>query len=206
MSESAFGLTLVLPSELIVPSPDKGTLDPVSFVGRLKEHMAAIRPAITRPQASSGYKHKDLDTCTHVWVRVDDVRKSLQPPYKGPFVVKKRTPKYFVIDNNGKPDKVSLDRLKVAYLDDAFLGTLPSKERVALRSEQLPKQDTHTSTSVTHTHIDLGNTIKPPDSSVVAPQTADVPDTTVRTTRSGRKVHWPKKYVQVVLFDPDHSL
>lgn len=84
--------------------------------------MAQLQPALTRPSVSnkSSYVHKDLNTCTHVWVRTDAVRKPLQAPYKGPFKVIRRTPKYFILDINGEEDSVSLERLKVAYLSEDF--------------------------------------------------------------------------------------
>ena len=51
---------------------------------------------------------------SHVFIRVDRVKKPLQPPYNGPFRVIERMDKYFIIDVNGKHDSISIDRLKVA--------------------------------------------------------------------------------------------
>ncbi|KER23405.1 hypothetical protein T265_08729 [Opisthorchis viverrini] len=47
-----------------------------------------------------------------------NVKRPLQYPYDGPFKVISRKDKYFVIERNGKPDSVSIDRLKVAFIDD----------------------------------------------------------------------------------------
>ena len=55
-----------------------------------------------------------LSTATHVFVRRDAVRKPLQPPYDGPYLVLKRTDKHFTVSRH---DTVSVDRLKPAYLD-----------------------------------------------------------------------------------------
>lgn len=60
---------------------------------------------------------KDLMHCSHVWVRVDRVRRSLEAPYTGPYLVLKRAPKYFVIRmENSKEQLISIDRLKPAHL------------------------------------------------------------------------------------------
>ena len=63
------------------------------------------------------YIPNDLLTCTHVWLRRDRLRKALEAPYTGPFLVMKRLEKVYVIeDAAGKEQTVSIDRLKPAYL------------------------------------------------------------------------------------------
>ena len=52
-----------------------------------------------------------------MFVRVDSVKKPLQPPYEGPYRVIDRNSKFFIIEKkNGKQDSVSTDRLKVAHI------------------------------------------------------------------------------------------
>lgn len=59
----------------------------------------------------------DLMKCSHVWVRVDRIRRPLEAPYTGPFLVKKRDEKYFIIELlTGAEQSVSVDRLKPAIL------------------------------------------------------------------------------------------
>ena len=53
-----------------------------------------------------------LDTASHVFLRVDAVRRPLTPPYEGPFPVVHRSAKTFKILRNGKSITVSVDRLK----------------------------------------------------------------------------------------------
>ena len=49
-------------------------------------------------------------------MRVDRVRRPLEAPYSGPFLVVKRGEKYFVIkDNMGKEQAISVDRLKPVH-------------------------------------------------------------------------------------------
>ena len=59
-----------------------------------------------------------LATCSHVFVRVDAVRRPLCPPYEGPFKVLQREAKTFLIDRLGKEYRVSVDRLKPAFTLD----------------------------------------------------------------------------------------
>ena len=44
----------------------------------------------------------------------------LQHPYEGPFHVLERNPKFFIINIGGKPNTVSVDRLKLAHLDISY--------------------------------------------------------------------------------------
>ena len=55
-----------------------------------------------------------LKSCTHVHIRIDATRESLQPFYKGPYFIVKRSEKYFTLLINNKFDNVSIDRLKPA--------------------------------------------------------------------------------------------
>ena len=189
-AEMVFGTTLTLPSELVAHSPDSSDLDPSSFVGRLKHHMSHVRPAITRPQPGlPSQQAKDLMSCTHVWVRVDRVKKPLQPPYRGPYKVLERHPKYFVLDYNGKTDSLSIDRLKVAYLDEDFLQAQPLRTPMTKRSQPLAPTK--------------AKGLLKPSTTTTKPADPMVPDKPlVRTTRSGRHVHWPKKYVHVLTYNP----
>nr|CUU98931.1 hypothetical transcript [Hymenolepis microstoma] len=44
------------------------------------------------------------------FVRVDTVKKPLQPPYDGSYIVLKRESKYFLLDRNGTKDSISIDK------------------------------------------------------------------------------------------------
>ncbi len=95
--------------------------DPADFVSRLKSHMLSVRAKAPRSLQKNFSVHKELSTCTHVFVRCDAVRKPLQPPYDGPFKVIDRKEKYFILDFGGRKNTVAIDRLKPAYLDDSYL-------------------------------------------------------------------------------------
>ncbi|GFU42307.1 vitamin D 25-hydroxylase [Trichonephila clavipes] len=57
-----------------------------------------------------------MHNSTHVFIRVDRVKKSLESPYEGPFPVAKRYDRYFTVKIKGKNINVSVNRLKLAYL------------------------------------------------------------------------------------------
>ena len=90
--------------------------------------MRHLQPPDTRPSSRPTQVHKDLCTSPFVFVRVDGVRKPLQPPYEGPYKVLERRDKFFVLDRNGRRDSVSIDRLKVAFVDttDSSTCSFPS--------------------------------------------------------------------------------
>lgn len=65
----------------------------------------------------SSYVSPNLQKFTHVWLRVDRVRRPLEAPYIGPFKVISRNDKFFMVQNYiGKEDSVSVDRLKPAIV------------------------------------------------------------------------------------------
>jgi len=68
----------------------------------------------------------ELKTCTHAWLRVDRVRRSLEAPYTGPYIIHERNPKEFVILlNDGSKQRVSVDRLKPATLPSHHSSNIP---------------------------------------------------------------------------------
>ncbi len=57
-----------------------------------------------------------LQECTHVFVRVDRVKRALEAPYEGPYEVVRKLRKYFVVRRGDKEISISIDRLKPAFL------------------------------------------------------------------------------------------
>ncbi|VDO08025.1 unnamed protein product [Rodentolepis nana] len=139
-------------------------------------HFRSVLP--TPPRASDRPTHisKDLNISPFVFVRVDTVKKSLQPPYDGPYKVLRLEPKFFVFDRNGIKDSVSIDRLKPAYLE----------------TSTTPTSDTP-STPITHptpSHVPVNS----PDT-VLQP----VPHhPRPHFTRCGRRVTFPSRLVDFV--------
>lgn len=162
-AELVYGTIIRLPGAFFTPQPADNTLDPTSYVAGLRSRMQALKA--TPPRS---VPHPDTDIgdrlrdATHVFIRHDAVRKPLQPPYDGPYKVLDRASKYFTVEVKGRRDTISVDRLKPACLD----GTIDSS------ATESPRPQAAT----------------PPP-----PLPSNLLDTAppVRTTRSGRHVHWP---------------
>ena len=127
-AELVYGTTLQLPGDFFQhPKLDDAVNDPLSHVDRLRSSMQQISAPCTRHHKTHVAKTHVPDAlaiCTHVFIRHDAIKRSLQPPYDGPFQVIKRTPKHYTVTFNGRHQTVSIDRLKPAVIDDAELTQL----------------------------------------------------------------------------------
>ena len=167
-AELVYGTTLRLPGEFFNSTQDTNMTDPVSYVTRLKTTMQELQaPSVrTNPQRKV-HISRALTSCTHVFVRWDAVKKPLQHPYDGPFKVRQRKDKYFVVNIKGKAETISMDRLKPAHLD-----SIPSTA----------------ADHATPTHTEASQTPSP-----LPPPPPPPPPLAHRVTRSGRHVHWPDR-------------
>ena len=71
---------------------------------------------IPRTKEKTSHIPEKLQQCSHVWLRLDRVRKPLEAPYQGPFKVMSRTDITITIEMRGKPVTVSIERVKPARL------------------------------------------------------------------------------------------
>ncbi|GBL89877.1 Transposon Ty3-I Gag-Pol polyprotein [Araneus ventricosus] len=113
-----------------------------------------------------------LYTCV---LRIDRVRKLLEPLYDGPFPVVKRHDQYFAVTIKGKDINISVDRLKPAYL---------------LLTEVNAPHHKKLDTTPTFPNENL------PAHQETNKQQSDLLDKDVqkKTTRSGRRVRFPARY------------
>lgn len=128
-----------------------------------------------RPQPASRHNcnrrnifvFRDLPSATHVYVRDDTVRGSLQPAYTGPYLVLQRGAKIFKLLIKGKEQTVSIERLKPAYVltPDTCPDTRPDTRSDTRPLEKETPNPIHRSK-----------------------------DTDLKTTRSGRRVRFPDYY------------
>ncbi|PAA92161.1 hypothetical protein BOX15_Mlig008949g9 [Macrostomum lignano] len=92
-------------------------LAPTDIRTRLQELLTELPSPHAKTHEPRSYVPKDLEMAEFVWVRVDRVRSPLEAPYSGPYRVKQRTDKFFVIFlPSGNTESVSIDRLKPARL------------------------------------------------------------------------------------------
>lgn len=87
-----------------------------TFVERLKDAMNKIKPVPSSDHSKQNiFVHQNMSSCTHVFVRSDGVKKSLQPTYTGPFEVISRNSKFFNVKIKNKTKAISIDRLKPMF-------------------------------------------------------------------------------------------
>ncbi|XP_046392193.1 uncharacterized protein LOC124160402 [Ischnura elegans] len=165
-----YGDTLRLPGEFLSPKSQPSCEDPMSYIARLKSKMAILSPTPTSYHGERKvFIHRDLASSTHVFLRHDSVKPTLQPPYDGPYEVIQPGPKYFRIRVHGKETTVSIDRLKPAHLLDGDI------ERPAQKPEE-------------------GSTSADP----LEAAGPILQESATTTTRSGRRVHFPKKLAEYI--------
>lgn len=115
-AELVYGTTLKIPGEYF--TQEESTADPQYFKEQLREHMKTVRATLSAHHTKmKTFTHKDLYTFkTHVFVRVDAVRRPLEQPYQGPFeVIKRPSDRVFSVNFKGIPTTISVERLKPAF-------------------------------------------------------------------------------------------
>lgn len=114
-AELTYGKTIRLPGDFYEDT--KFCTSDSEYLQLLRDTISKLKP---RPPSHSNSRSlfipKDLSTCKSVFVRNDVIRKSLQPPYEGPYTVLERNNKTFVIKLGDRKTSISVDRLKPAYI------------------------------------------------------------------------------------------
>ena len=125
-AELVFGAPLRLPGAFFEPNPLTRP-DHDEFVRSLRSNLAAVVPhPVVFHKTESGSIPRSLWSAQAVFLRVDAVRRPLEPPYEGPFEVLARGPKTFTIRRGSKDVVVSVDRLKPAFSAVAGPSVRPS--------------------------------------------------------------------------------
>ena len=140
------GASILFPKPLISPDPEAPLKNETT-----KELVECMRKfnfeELSRGIIHSSHKAyvpKELKDSTHVWIRVDRVRRSLEAPYSGPFKVLSRYPKFFMIENfHGKKENVSIDRLIPARLPSPTISstTSPTEKNLDIETESTPTEN-----------------------------------------------------------------
>ena len=115
-AEMLFGTPLRIPGEFFVT--ESAPVDPQMFIEKFREHIRTVRSTPTAHHTKSRvFILKDLYNCSHVFKRVDSVRKPLEHPYTGPHeVIRRLNDRNFVIKIKGQEKAVSVDLLKPAFI------------------------------------------------------------------------------------------
>ncbi|GAB1865901.1 Integrase catalytic domain-containing protein [Camponotus japonicus] len=113
-AEMIYGTGIRLPAEFFLPSDQEANSD---FVVRLRKRVNDIKPSpVTRHGTKRTFIFKELSSSPYVFLRHDAARGPSQPPYDGPYEVIERGDKNFVIKIKGKNVRVTIDRLKPAFV------------------------------------------------------------------------------------------
>lgn len=116
-AQLVYGTSLRLPGTFFIN--DNVHLDSSTYVQEMMSHMQSLKPVPARHAKNTKiFVSPDLTDCTHVFVRNPEPRRSLQSPYSGPYEVFRKTRKSFIVLRNSKHDRISIDRLKPAYIDN----------------------------------------------------------------------------------------
>ena len=116
-AEMLFGVPSRVPGEFFVTQSIPASQP--AFVAGLRSLIRAVKPVpASRHTEHHPFIFKDLQNSSHVFRRLDTIRKPLEPPYTGPHrVVRRVDGKTYVIDVKGQDKVISTDALKPAYLE-----------------------------------------------------------------------------------------
>ncbi|XP_054713064.1 uncharacterized protein LOC129222573 [Uloborus diversus] len=116
-AEMVNGSSLRLPGEFFHPTDSNIALNPNQFMHKLRDCLFSLKSLPTTARSKrSVFAQKYLWTSTHMFRRIDSLRKSLEPTYYGPYEVVSRQEKTFRIEINSKESVVNIDRLKPVSL------------------------------------------------------------------------------------------
>ena len=125
-AELLFGTPVTVTGNFVAATPSN--LLPQDILPQLRDAVSKFLPVPTsRHCKSKSFVFPDLPDSDFVFIRRDENRPVLQKPYEGPFRVIERAVKIFTIDYGGKPNTISIDRLKAAHLDKAIRLAQPRR-------------------------------------------------------------------------------
>lgn len=115
-SQLLFGQSLRLPGEFIINETNITT--PTSEIAqKIRNSILQTSPKNIRVRRQTDiFVTQDIQSCSHVFILDEKVKSKLQAPYLGPYKVVSRNDKVFEIEIDGNIKKISIDRLKPAYL------------------------------------------------------------------------------------------
>lgn len=104
-------------------------VDREDFLNDLQRAFAKLRsPPTIHHSKPSVFVHNNLAACTHVFIRIDAVKRSLQRPYEGPYKVIDRDTKHIDVLVAGKKQRISIDRVKPAFICNESISDHPCDE------------------------------------------------------------------------------
>ena len=132
----------------------------------------------------------------YIFMKNDSVKKPLQPPYNGPLLVLNWTDKHFTLDMAGKKRVVSLDQLKLAYMDTTLPSTDYNSATKYVRTVHLPippqlLRISHQNLQLPQLHILLSNL--PKESSIAHSPSSSLEGEHSGNTHTKKKIQKPSE-------------
>ena len=142
-AEMLFGTTLRIPGEFFVMSSNPASAP--GFVSKLRQLMASMKAVpVARHTQQKPFFHRDLRSCSHVFKRVNTIRRPFDPPYSGPHeVVRRIDDRTYVIVVNGRERTFSTDALKPVYMEAAEPDPPPAPPPVPAGPATAPSASVH---------------------------------------------------------------
>ena len=219
-AEIIYGTTLRLADEFSHKYNVVAHTDLDNYSNKLRVAMSRLRLCPPRDSTQNNIlQYKEIDKCSHVFLRRIAIAPPLTAPYDGPYKVIVRSGRVMKILVKGKLETVSLDRVKPAHLDidtgkqrKTQNNTKNSKNTATVRRELALKQNSETkraepkaktqTQSVADQHgTNLATTSQHNANRVNLPKQftpVAAHSRTVKQTRVGQKIHTPARFVQMV--------
>ena len=111
-----YGMTLRLPGDSTENSTVDANTDLENYSDRLRVAMSRLRLSPPRhANQKDMFQYKELDTCSHVFLRRIAIAPPLTAPYDGPYKVVVRSGRVFKVLIKGKVETVTADYVKPAH-------------------------------------------------------------------------------------------
>ena len=114
----AYGMILRLPGDFTENYTVDAHTDLENYSDRLSVAMSHLRlspPRVTNQKDT--FQYKELDTCSHVFLRRIAIAPRLTAPYDGPYKVVARSGRVLKVLIKGKVETVTADRIKPAHIE-----------------------------------------------------------------------------------------
>ena len=190
-AELVYGSPLTVPGDFF---PDSAPRSAPRELQQQRERAKNLRPVPTTAHGEDkiqSHVPKALNQAKFVFVRHDARKPPLQSPYDGPFEVIERTPKHFTLQVGTEQDKISIDRLKPAYLDPSQ----PPQVAQPPRRGRPPKKPEDRANDVPETP-EVPEVPEVQQEAVQARPVPDRPSYADIVTRRGRISRPPQRYLE----------
>ena len=198
-AELVYGSPLTVPGDFF---PDSAPRSAPRELQQQRERAKNLRPVPTTAHGEDKIQShipKALGQAKFVFVRHDARKPPLQSPYDGPFEVLERTPKFFTLQVGTLQDKVSIDRLKPAYLDPSQLPQVaqPPRRGRPPKKPELPPPEVPREPSAPPARLPSPEVPREPSAPPgfsAGPTPRPEPTYAEVLTRRGRTVRPPQRY------------